>query len=960
MHRIHFSKRKKVRYSAFLVIILFLVNFSIILNFNISRINHGNDLGDDSIFQIRTATFWNLPNIHIDNNWSLTEQTYAWCTGNGTWSNPYVIENVSINAQNSSSGILIENSLTDYFICRNNTLYNSSRGDSWGDAGIRLVNSQRGKLINNNASFNRGSGIFLENSHNNSIIGNILLNNSEQLGGNPSGILLESSDNNTVMMNNVTNNLSYGIQLYYSDNNKVSQNTAKNHNYYGIFLFYSSNNELKYNNISLSKYEGILLYGISDYNVIEENRVSFNSHGIQLRGPSGDNPKYNSIIDNVIYNHSYVGWAYGLNVEEGYNTTITRNEIFNNDDGIRLINSNITLVYDNDIYDNLNYGINIEDYKSSNNILYQNKLYDNANNGRDNGINNTWDNGVIGNYWGDYGGNDKDDDGIGDITYNIMGTANNNDTLPIWDDGFNGSVIIIDDTSLNNWEWAEKRFWCEGSGTINDPYVISGLIIDAQDAGTCIEIRNSIKYFSIERNAFINSSGGYTEAGIKLNNVTNGQIIGNDVSDINYIGIYLLNSNFNLIEGNNASYITDLGIWLVNSDNNSINKNIVNNSPQNAIEIDDDSDLNNITSNTVNGNQKGIVIYGNSDYNYIFNNTVKFNTIADGVGINILDTCMNNTIFNNLLVNNSKGIQIQLTTSNGNMVYYNTFINNTLSASDDGINKWYSGTTGNYWDDYNGEDLNDDGIGDTPYNITGLGGSNDNYPIWDDGDSIQPEITITDPVNYTYHNGSPVVQTIFYDLNGINQSWYWVVGSSENITFTGNSVGIDGNKWLAQGEGLVYVIFFANDSSGNLGSKFMVVNKDTTLPDIVINSPISGAEFGTIFPGFNLTVTDINLEQLWYTIDSGADIVVSTSSGINIISLSQTVWDSLTEGLHTINFFANDTAGNEFSIGIDIIKALPSSAGPAIPLGNFYLIFIGIAITALIMIERKKKNRSPS
>lgn len=166
-------------------------------------------------------------------------------------------------------------------------------------------------------------------------------------------------------------------------------------------------------------------------------------------------------------------------------------------------------------------------------------------------------------------------------------------------------------------------------------------------------------------------------------------------------------------------------------------------------------------------------------------------------------------------------------------------------------------------------------------------------------------------------------------------------------------MGIDGNKWLAQGEGLVYVIFFANDSSGNLGSKFMVVNKDTILPDIVVNSPISGADFAISFPDFNLTVTDLNLEQLWYTIDSGAENIVSVSSGINIVSLSQTLWDSLTEGSHTITFFANDSAGNVFNIGVIINKEPPSSGGGAIPFGNFYLIFIGIAIIALILIDKK-------
>ncbi|KKM87661.1 hypothetical protein LCGC14_1266630 [marine sediment metagenome] len=941
--------KKKTNYG--IGILLILITFVSTLNLKLnstqkSIVFHDNDMKGN----IKIANFWSLPFIHVDNNWSLTEQTYDWCTGNGSWSNPYVIENVTINAQNSSNGILIENSNTDYFILRNNTLVNSSRGVSWGDAGIKLFNSQRGTIINNEASFNNGNGILLSNSHNNSIIENTALNNSDQLGANPSGILLQGSDNNTVRMNNASNNLNYGIQLYYGDYNNVFENIVDNHEHYGIVLYHSDNNRVIENNVSRNTDEGILVFGSSDYNLFEDNRVFSNDgDAIDVRyWDSSTPPTFNRIINNVIYDNGVSGINFGF----GVNNTAALNEIYNNSNGITLSDSNNSIIYDNEIFDNV-FGIDIDNSGSTNNTLYLNYLYNNTNNGRDNGVNNTWDNSVIGNYWGDYIGADNDDDGIGDVPYNIIGSANNNDTLPIWEDGFNGSTILIDDSSSNNWDWAKTRFWCEGSGTINDPYVISGLTIDAKDSGSCIEIRNSIKYFIISGNTLINSSGGYSEAAIKLNNVTNAKLMKNNVSYLNFFGIYLISSNFNLIEENNASDYTDIGILLENSDNNTINKNIVNKNIENGISINDGSDFNNITSNLLIDNQLGIVIYSYGNNNYIFNNTVKFNTRGGvGAGIYILDNCNNNTVFNNFLIENLVGVQIQLNTSNGNLVYYNTFMNNTLSASDDGINKWYSGTTGNYWDDYNGEDLNDDGIGDTPYNITGLGINYDNYPFWDDGDSIQPEITITNPVNYTYHNGSPVVQAIFYDLNGINQSWYWVVGSSENITFTGNSVGIDGNKWLAQGEGLVYVIFFANDSSGNLGSKFMVVNKDTTLPDIVVNSPIGGADFATSFPDFNLTVTDLNLEQLWYTIDSGAENIVSASSGINIISLGQSVWDSLTEGSHTIIFFANDTAGNEYNIEINIIKDLTTSSGGAIPFGNFYLLFAGIAMIALILVEK--------
>ena len=623
--------KKKTNYG--IGILLILITFVSTLNLKLnstqkSIVFHDNDMKGN----IKIANFWSLPFIHVDNNWSLTEQTYDWCTGNGSWSNPYVIENVTINAQNSSNGILIENSNTDYFILRNNTLVNSSRGVSWGDAGIKLFNSQRGTIINNEASFNNGNGILLSNSHNNSIIENTALNNSDQLGANPSGILLQGSDNNTVRMNNASNNLNYGIQLYYGDYNNVFENIVDNHEHYGIVLYHSDNNRVIENNVSRNTDEGILVFGSSDYNLFEDNRVFSNDgDAIDVRyWDSSTPPTFNRIINNVIYDNGVSGINFGF----GVNNTAALNEIYNNSNGITLSDSNNSIIYDNEIFDNV-FGIDIDNSGSTNNTLYLNYLYNNTNNGRDNGVNNTWDNSVIGNYWGDYIGADNDDDGIGDVPYNIIGSANNNDTLPIWEDGFNGSTILIDDSSSNNWDWAKTRLWCEGSGTINDPYVISGLTIDAKDSGSCIEIRNSIKYFIISGNTLINSSGGYSEAAIKLNNVTNAKLMKNNVSYLNFFGIYLISSNFNLIEENNASDYTDIGILLENSDNNTINKNIVNKNIENGISINDDSDFNNITSNLLIDNQLGIVIYSYGNNNYIFNNTVKFNT-RGGVGAGII------------------------------------------------------------------------------------------------------------------------------------------------------------------------------------------------------------------------------------------------------------------------------------------------------------------------------------
>ena len=72
---------------------------------------------------------------------------------------------------------------------------------------------------------------------------------------------------------------------------------------------------------------------------------------------------------------------------------------------------------------------------------------------------------------------------------------------------------------------------------------------------------------------------------------------------------------------------------------------------------------------------------------------------------------------------------IRLYNSHFNEIYHNTVVNNTLQADsvNSFVNTWNSSEEGNFWSDYNDDDPNKDGLGDTPYEIDPL--NQDHHPL---------------------------------------------------------------------------------------------------------------------------------------------------------------------------------------------------------------------------------------
>ena len=434
---------------------------------------------------LRTSGFWNLTYIYIDNNWSAAEGE-EWCKKENGF---YIIENVTIDATNSPTGcgIYINNSKNDYFIIRNCTVYNAEFGDQY--AGILLENTHNGTLIDNdctdsgyygikitercenitvvNNTANENQGGIWVGAYSEDIIlsGNTLVNNvdgiimiwaydvhllgnemwgcglqlvgaatdthyttlsiytNNTVNGKPlyfyyykDGLNPENFSNagqiflykchNSYISNLNVSNTNNGIQLVLCENNTISTVTA-NDNVFGIYIYYSSHN-----------------------NTVSSCELSGNAYGIYIRTNSNNNTIYNNSIR---YNY------YGLNLGASDYNNITGNTIDNNADGIKIeVNSDNNEITEN-LISNCSRGIYVSDATGIvNNTIYNNCFIDNVLHAKDdsNPNANNWDNGIIGNYWDDYSGTDSGN-GIGNIPYNISGSAGAQDEFPLMECPFN-------------------------------------------------------------------------------------------------------------------------------------------------------------------------------------------------------------------------------------------------------------------------------------------------------------------------------------------------------------------------------------------------------------------------------------------------------------------------------------------------------------------------------------------
>lgn len=356
-----------------------------------------------------------------------------------------------------------------------------------GKNGIYLRGSCNNTFLGNNITNNTDNGIYILDSLNNTIKDNIISYNNYE------GIYLKNSLDNIILDSTFKNNKKSGVHSEISNNNTISNNifiadsinvdgTALNHwNSHTIEnnsvnekpIYYYKNNHL---GRTVPSDAGQIILANCSYFILKNLEITNVDRGIQLGFSLNNIISLNSINCNKLD---------GVYLRCSFNNNISWNNIYcNNGDGISMYKSFNNSVEDNDIYCNEGDGISIDgessknfisrnnlltndrgtysSVKSNNNTFHLNNFVYNNLNAYDN-CNNIW-NLSEGNYWSDYYGYDENDDGIGDVPYQIDG-GENCDLRPL-------IVPTI------NFAPSKPTLWGNPSGKTGESYRCEAIAID--------------------------------------------------------------------------------------------------------------------------------------------------------------------------------------------------------------------------------------------------------------------------------------------------------------------------------------------------------------------------------------------------------------------------------------------------------------------------------------------------
>ena len=241
-------------------------------------------------------------------------------------------------------------------------------------------------------------------------------------GGITGAIPVQLTANGSSLVNFTITGGLVGIFVDRTNSSVIANNTVTGAEDYAIYASYTGNCRIDGNIVKLNRAQGILVTNSHDFIAINNKVFSNPSYGLNANDSSSG-----LISQNLAFNNAYDGIGLGMGTT---NCTVCKNTVENN----------------------TSMGIWVE-YESTANTIFQNNIVGNGIQAIA-GYTNSWDNGLEGNFWGDYLGLDANFDGIDDVAHEI--DANNTDRHPLMGrfysyEPFKGRPIeIVSNSSIND------------------------------------------------------------------------------------------------------------------------------------------------------------------------------------------------------------------------------------------------------------------------------------------------------------------------------------------------------------------------------------------------------------------------------------------------------------------------------------------------------------------------------
>ncbi len=729
----------------------------------------------ESVDVDKTLAYTTSGPIEIHNNTHLESLGFP---GSGTESEPYLIEGLNI----TSDSVCIDIANTTKFVSIINCYLSSAT--AIGNSAIHAKNCSNLKF--ESISLNvKTHGIWLDSctscqihncSANDCDVGFAFSRSTSCFIGESyaysctTGIVIIQANDCTADGCTIQESVN-GVHNTMSENSIIMNNEISDSSGYGIYEYRSLHSIISFNSVHDTT-NGAIRLEFSNYTTIQNNElVNQGWDGIRLCYGATDQTVRNNIIHNS-------GWN-GI-CSENPNSLIKNNTISHTTwYGIRLNGGPENIVQNNHVSFSSENGIGVENSESA---LIENNTV----------LNSTW-HGIATSSWNSTINYNKvyNSTSVGITTYQTSDTIiefNHVEDTQAY--GLSTSMSPNADISNNILvrtggmvaEFGSDYSHLNG----NKLYDTFWTGMRAHESQFCV----------FESNEIYNTD----EDGVLIHAWSNNTIVKNNIFDkTGWQGLSVFNASSCQFINNEVQLVDDNGILVLEAPNTTVSENIFFDVGWDGIYLD---------------TSKGSKIIRNQF------------SISDHYGVEIANT-EDITVHGNL-INNSHVYDISLESASNCLIYFNAFLTGGNHGADISLSsnlEWDNTTIGNYWEQYDGVDEDDDGIGDTPYEINS--NNIDHYPIVDFSlfDYFQQEESSVSISSMTTSPESPTatdVVTVSVTVDDPDSVKEVIVSYSvdQGLSWTNTSAVKTGDHWEAEipaqlGGSLVYYKAYVCDNEDN-------------------------------------------------------------------------------------------------------------------------------------------------